>query len=161
MAMLVPEKREEITTEGGLDVAGQKKRMKDVVARFKDAGIIASAFIDAENNQIDAAAECGFDVCEIHTGPFAQSVARHRLLGHEAVIDEVERIAQGGMRILDAGMQFNAGHGLNYVNVVSIASLAELSDLHIGHSIVSRSVFVGMREAVREMKRVLERQSAF
>jgi pyridoxine 5-phosphate synthase len=102
MAMLVPEKREEITTEGGLDVAGQKKRMKDVVARFKDAGIIASAFIDAENNQIDAAAECGFDVCEIHTGPFAQSVARHRLLGHEAVIDEVERIAQGGMRILDA-----------------------------------------------------------
>jgi len=155
MAMLVPEKRQEITTEGGLDVAGQIGRMKDVVARLQSEGISASAFIDAQDAQIDSAAACGFEVCEIHTGPYAQAYAKSRDLRHGAVVEQVERIAQGGKRIVDAGMRFNAGHGLNYANVGPIAALAGLSDLHIGHSIVSRSVFVGMRCAVLEMKRVM------
>lgn len=155
MAMLVPERREEVTTEGGLDVAGQKTRMCEVVKRFAAAGIRASAFIDAEPRQIDAAHECGFQVCEVHTGPYA--TAFNRL--HDVTLPEVKRelirVADAGRLILDAGMQFNAGHGLNYRNVRPIAALDGVSELHIGHSIVSRAIFDGLREAVREMKRLI------
>jgi pyridoxine 5-phosphate synthase len=157
LAMLVPEGRQEITTEGGLDVAGQLSRLKDVVQQLKSAGMAASAFIDAEPKQIDAAAAAGFDFCEIHTGTYAR-------LFHEAggdlhradVRDELKTVAEGGKRIVAAKMQFNAGHGLNYLNVGAIASLPDLKELHIGHAIVSRAVFVGMREAVREMKRLMD-----
>lgn len=155
MAMLVPEKRAEITTEGGLDVRSQLDDLRSVVRKFHDHSITASAFIDAEDAQIEAAARAGFDVCEIHTGPYAHAVAEHRDLNHESVQRAIDRIAKGGALIREQGMRFNAGHGLNIANVGPIAQLDGIGELHIGHSIVSRSVFVGMREAVREMKRAI------
>ena len=155
MAMLVPERREEVTTEGGLDVAGQVGRLRDVVAKFADQGIRASAFIDAEAMQIEAARACGFSVCEIHTGPYANAHNTHHHPDRPEVARELERIAAGGRLILQAGMQFNAGHGLNYRNVGPIAALPGVSELHIGHSIVSRAIFDGLRKAVREMKRLV------
>lgn len=155
MAMLVPERRAEVTTEGGLDVAGQKSRMRDVVSQFSSHGIRASAFIDADAKQIEAARECGFEVCEVHTGPYA--IAFNAL--HDVTLPEVsrelQRVAEAGRLIQAAGMQFNAGHGLNYRNVQPIAALPGVSELHIGHSIVSRAIFDGMRQAVREMKRLI------
>jgi pyridoxine 5-phosphate synthase len=156
LAMLVPEGRQEITTEGGLDVAGQRKRLKNVVAQLNDAGVLVSAFIDAEEDQIDAAAECGFSVCEVHTGPYAIAFwEKGRDAQSTAVLDELERVARAGELIRSAGMRFNAGHALNYVNVQPIAGLPGVRELHIGHAIVSRAVFVGMREAVAEMKRLM------
>jgi pyridoxine 5-phosphate synthase len=153
-AMLVPEGRNEVTTEGGLDVAGQVARMRDVVARLRDAGCQVSAFIDAEDRQIDAAGACGFDVCEVHTGPYAHEFrACGGDLRSRVLREQLERVARGGRRILAAGMRFNAGHALNYANVGRIAGLDPApAELHIGHAIVSRSVFVGLREAVREMR---------
>ena len=155
MAMLVPERRAEVTTEGGLDVKGQVDRMKDIVGRFKGAGIRSSAFIDADEGQIEAAGAAGFEVCEIHTGPYAVAVEQCRDFHHPRVLDEYEKIICAGKMVIERGMQFNAGHGLNYRNVQAIAALEGIAELHIGHSIVSRAVFVGMREAVREMKRLM------
>ena len=157
LAMLVPEGRLEVTTEGGLDVAGQRERLTDVVARLKEAGLIVSAFIDAEPRQVDAAA-AGFDVCEVHTGPYAHAFHEHgRDAEAPAVRVELDKVADAGRRITAAGMRFNAGPALNYVNVAGIASLPGVRELHIGHAIVSRAVFVGLREAVREMKRIMTR----
>ncbi len=156
MVMLVPEGREEITTEGGLDVAGQKRRIKDVVGRLNDAGLIVSAFVDPEQLQIEAAAACGFSVCEVHTGPYAHAFWNDgRDAESPAVLAELEKIRTAGELIVEANMRFNAGHALNYVNVQPVAALPSVRELHIGHSIVSRSVFVGMREAVAEMKRLM------
>ncbi len=156
MAMLVPEGRHEVTTEGGLDVHGQRDRIRDVVARLSDAGIITSVFIDAEVHQVEAAAEVGARVCEIHTGPYAHAFfAGGRDADNQAAQAELARIAVAGKAIIDAGMRFNAGHALNYVNVQPVAALAGVRELHIGHAIVSRAVFIGMREAVREMKRLI------
>jgi pyridoxine 5-phosphate synthase len=156
MAMLVPEGRHEITTEGGLDVAGQEVKLKEAVARLAGAGILTSVFIDAELAQVEAAARIGARVCEIHTGPYAH--AFHEL-GRDAespaVLVELERIRDAGRAIQGLGMRFNAGHALNYFNVQPVARLAGVRELHIGHAIVSRAVFVGMREAVREMKRLM------
>jgi pyridoxine 5-phosphate synthase len=157
LAMLVPEGRTEVTTERGLDVAGQAARMKDVVSKLRGGGIMASAFIDADPNQIDAAADAGFQVCEIHTGPYAHAFHDHGgNRDHPAVEAEIQKVAEGGRQIRLAGMRFNAGHALNYQNVSLIAALPGLRELHIGHSIISRAVFVGLREAVREMKRLME-----
>lgn len=155
MAMLVPENRQEITTEGGLDVAAQVDRLREVVARFEAEGVRASAFIDADPAQIEAAQKAGFSVCEVHTGPFANVFAERRDPTHPDVRRELGRIADAGRRIIQAGMQFNAGHGLTYRNVQPVAALPEINELHIGHGIVSRAIFVGMREAVREMKRLM------
>ena len=155
MAMLVPERREEVTTEGGLDVAGQVDRLREIIARFTEHGICSSAFINAEPAQIDAAARAGFAVCEIHTGPYAHAFAEDRDLRSAGVQRELRKIADAGDRIVSLGMQFNAGHGLNYRNVQPIAALPHVRELHIGHGIVSRAIFVGMREAVREMKRLM------
>lgn len=141
--MLVPEGRLEVTTEGGLDVAGQRDWLTSVVERFRETDSFVSAFIDAESEQIDAAAEVGFDICEVHTGPYAQT--------HTADDGELDRVRIAGQRIVAAGMRFNAGHALNYQNVGPIAGLAGVEELHIGHSIVSRAVFCGVRCAVREM----------
>ena len=156
MAMLVPEGRHEVTTEGGLDVLAQESRLKDVVSRLADAGIVTSVFIDAELPQIEAAARIGARVCEIHTGPYAHAF---HSLGRDAeasaVVAELEKIRQAGQRIRQLGMRFNAGHALNYYNVQPLARLAGVRELHIGHAIVSRSVFVGLREAVREMKQLI------
>ena len=156
MAMLVPEGRHEITTEGGLDVAGQESRLRDVVARLRDAGIVTSAFIDAELPQVEAAARIGVRVCEIHTGPYAHAFFNQgRDNESPAVLAELEKIRQAGAAIRAAGMRFNAGHALNYFNVQPVAALPGIRELHIGHAIVSRAIFVGMREAVAEMKRLM------
>lgn len=156
MATLVPEGRQEVTTEGGLNVATQIARLTDVATQLKEAGVTASAFIDAEPEQIDASAKAGFDYCEIHTGPYALLHKKAAgSLTDSAVKRELERIADAGRRIVDAGMQFNAGHALTYGNVTPIAALAGLCELHIGHSIVSRSVFVGFREAVSQMRQLI------
>ncbi|MFH1869101.1 MAG: pyridoxine 5'-phosphate synthase [Pseudomonadota bacterium] len=156
MAMLVPEGRHEITTEGGLDVAGQEARLRDVVARLRDAGIVTSVFIDAELPQVEAAARIGVRVCEIHTGPYAHAFFNQgRDRESPAVVAELNKIRSAGAAIRAAGMRFNAGHALNYFNVQPVAALPGIRELHIGHAIVSRALFVGMREAVAEMKRLL------
>jgi pyridoxine 5-phosphate synthase len=162
MAMLVPEGRHEVTTEGGLDIVSQRQQLRAAVARLADAGIATSVFIDAELAQIEAAAAIGARVCEIHTGPYAQAFFdKGRDAESPAVVAELERIAIAGRAIQAAGMRFNAGHALNYVNVQPVAALAGVRELHIGHAIVSRAIFVGMREAVREMKRLLREGAAF
>ena len=156
MAMLVPEGRHEVTTEGGLDVAVQEDRLKGVIARLVDVGIVTSVFIDADLPQIEAAARIGANVCEIHTGPYAHAFHAHgRDAEAPAVLAELAKIRAAGQRIRDLGMRFNAGHALNYYNVQPVARLAGVRELHIGHAIVSRSVFVGLREAVREMKQLM------
>ncbi|WP_234086832.1 pyridoxine 5'-phosphate synthase [Azonexus sp. R2A61] len=156
MAMLVPEGRHEVTTEGGLDIVGQEARLKDVIARLRDAGITTSVFIDAEIPQIEAAARIGASVCEIHTGPYAHAFyEKGRDAEAPAVLAELAKIRAAGRAIRQLGMRFNAGHALNYYNVQPVARLAGIRELHIGHAIVSRAVFVGLREAVREMKALM------
>ncbi len=154
MAMLVPEGRDEITTEGGLDVVARIDELRPIVHALKGAGIPVSAFIDAELDQISAAAECGFSVCELHTGPYADCFHDYgRAIEAPAVTNELERISKASRAVLECGMRCNAGHGLNYANVAPIAGISGLSELHIGHSIISRAIFVGVREATREMIR--------
>jgi pyridoxine 5-phosphate synthase len=156
MAMLVPEGREEITTEGGLDVAGQEPRLKSVIAKLADAGIMSSVFIDALPEQVDAAARIGAKVCEIHTGPYAHAFhAKGRDRESPAVVAELNKIRDAGAAVRALGMRFNAGHALNYFNVQPVAALPGVGELHIGHAIVSRSLFVGLREAVRQMKALI------
>jgi len=150
--MLVPEGRDEVTTEGGLDVIGNERSLHETVGRLKDAGLQVSAFIDADAAQIACAAGVGFDVCEVHTGPYAHAFAdAGGDLSHETVARELELVRDAGRAITAAGMRFNAGHALNYNNVGPIAQLESVYELHIGHAIVSRAVFVGIRDAVREM----------
>ena len=156
MAMLVPEGRHEITTEGGLDVAAQEARLRKVVAQLAEAGIVASVFIDAELPQVEAAARIGARVCELHTGPYAHAFyERGRDPRSPTVAAELEKLRRAGQTVVDLDMRFNAGHALTYFNVQPVAALPQLRELHIGHAIVSRAVFFGMREAVREMKRLM------
>jgi pyridoxine 5-phosphate synthase len=153
MAMLVPEGRQEVTTEGGLDIVAREPALQDVVARLGEAGIVVSVFIDADERQVDAAHRIGAAVCEVHTGPYAHAFhSRGRDPESPAVVTELGRLAAAGEAIRARRMRFNAGHALNYVNVEPVAQLSGVRELHIGHAIVSRAVFVGMREAVREMK---------
>ncbi|HEX7251079.1 MAG TPA: pyridoxine 5'-phosphate synthase [Burkholderiales bacterium] len=156
MAMLVPEGRHEITTEGGLDIVSQEQKLKGRVKQLRDAGIVVSVFIDAEPRQVEAAARIGASVCEVHTGPYAHAFhSKGRDEESPAVVEELEKVRRAGEAIRGLKMRFNAGHALNYVNVEPVARLAGLRELHIGHAIVSRAVFVGMREAVREMKQLI------
>lgn len=153
MAMIVPEGRDEITTEGGLNVIDDVLRLTDVVLRLQEHSIPVSAFIDADREQIEAAKMCGFSVCEIHTGPYAEAVINNDFdLKHEQVLFELEKVTSANAFIQEIGLQSNAGHGLTHHNVRAVANIAGLSELHIGHSIVSRSVFVGMSQSVFEMK---------
>ena len=156
MAMLVPEGRHEITTEGGLDIVSQEKKLTAALKRLADAGIVVSVFIDADPRQVEAAARIGAAVCEVHTGPYAHAFhSKGRDEESPAVVAELDRIRVAGEKIRSLGMRFNAGHALNYFNVQPVARLPGLRELHIGHAIVSRALFVGMREAVREMKRLI------
>lgn len=166
LAMLVPEGRHEVTTEGGLDVAAQEGAIRGVIARLRGSGIVTSIFVDADLRQIEAAARVGAEVCEVHTGPYAHAVdaaVRAAATGSAgdvraagtAVDAEVERVRAAGAAIMSVGMQFNAGHALNYANVQRIAALEGVRELHIGHAIVSRAIFTGMRTAVAEMKRLI------
>ncbi|MCZ7558767.1 MAG: pyridoxine 5'-phosphate synthase [Burkholderiaceae bacterium] len=161
MAMLVPEGRHEITTEGGLDIVSQAGRLAQVVSTLADAGIVTSVFIDAELRQVEAAARIGARVCELHTGPYAHAFhSQGRDAQGTAVLAELARLRDAGDAIRALGMRFNAGHALNYFNVQPVAALAGVRELHIGHAIVSRALFTGMREAVREMKRLIREGAA-
>lgn len=161
MAMLVPEGRHEVTTEGGLDILAQETSLKEAIARLAGAGIVTSVFIDADLAQIEAAARIGAQVCEVHTGPYAHAFhARGRDAESPGVLVELEKIRLAGEAIRRLGMRFNAGHALNYFNVQPVARLTGIRELHIGHAIVSRAVFVGLREAVREMKALMREAQA-
>jgi len=142
---LVPERREEITTEGGLSVHGNEMRLGDVVGRLAAAGITVSLFIDPEPAEIDAAARIGAPVVELHTGAYAEAT------NAAASNLELERIRAAATHAAGAGLVVNAGHGLTLANVEPIASIPEIVELNIGHSIVARAIFVGMEEATREM----------
>lgn len=156
MAMLVPEGRHEVTTEGGLSITANEKKLKNAVSRLADAGIVVSVFIDADLRQVEAAKRIGAAVCEVHTGPYAHAFhARGRDAESPAVVLQLKKIKKAGERVRALGMRFNAGHALNYFNVEPVARLQGVRELHIGHAIVSRALFVGMREAVREMKRLI------
>lgn len=155
-AMLVPEGRAEVTTEGGLDVINQRKHLSGVVRTLRDAGMLVSAFIDPDVRQVEAAAELGFDVCEVHTGPYASAFASAGGdFRRDALVRELDHVAQAGDAIRNAGMRFNAGHALNYHNVQPIAALAGIEELHIGHAIISRAIYTGLREAIIEMKQLM------
>lgn len=148
---LVPERRQELTTEGGLDVARLRRRIAPVVKKLQRAGIVTSAFIEPEEAQIRAAAKCGFDAVELWTGQYAHA------RGDRAQTAALERLVRGLETGWKCGMDVHAGHGLTYRNIEPIAALGAFSEFNIGHSIVARAVFVGLREAVREMKRLLDR----
>lgn len=157
MVTLVPEGRQEVTTEGGLDVAGQAARMRQVVSAIKQGarapGIVVSAFIDADARQVQASREAGFDACELHTGPYAAAFANAGgdvALG--ALAAELQKVIDAGHRARALGLRLHAGHALTYANVAHVSRVPGMSELHIGHAIVSRAVYTGLREAVREMK---------
>lgn len=146
---LVPERREELTTEGGLDVAGQKSRIRDACERLAEAGVKVSLFIDAEPGQIEAAAECGAPAIELHTGHYADAETPQQQQA------ELERIKAGVSIGVEAGLQVNAGHGLHYHNTGAVAAIGNIRELNIGHAIIARAVFVGLQQAVQEMKRIM------
>ena len=148
-ATLVPERREEVTTEGGLDVVTHKTATADAVWRLKNAGIAVSLFIDPCPRQIDAAVELGVDAVELHTGCYANAATEAER--HEKLVE----LARAGAMARQAKLGLNAGHGLTYRNVVPVARLEGMGELNIGHSIVSRAVLVGMQQAVREMKALI------
>ena len=145
---LVPEKREEITTEGGLDVKNNQKYLKDFVTSLKSSNIEVSAFIDPVTDQISSSGQIGFDFIELHTGKYAD------LKGKEQYI-ELQKIIESTYYAIDLGLVVNAGHGLNYQNVEKIASINNMNELNIGHSIVARALAVGLEKAVREMKALI------
>jgi pyridoxine 5-phosphate synthase len=158
MAMLVPEGRHEVTTEGGLNIVSAEAALRAAVSRLRDAGIVVSVFIDPEIRQVEAAKRIGAAVCEIHTGPYAHAFhSKGRDAESPAVVAELKKIEAAGEAIRQLGMRFNAGHALNYFNVQPVAALPGVRELHIGHAIVSRALFIGMREAVREMKALMVR----
>jgi pyridoxine 5-phosphate synthase len=145
---IVPERRQEVTTEGGIDLrtaAGAQV----AVAKLRDRGVFVAAFIDPDEEQVEAARGQGFDAVELHTGDYANATGR-------PVQVQLDRLRLAADRALACGLRLHAGHGLNYRNIAPIARLAGMAEVNIGHAIVSRSVFAGLREAVREMKRLLE-----
>lgn len=146
---LVPEKRQEVTTEGGLDVASQVARIRDAVERLAAVGSQVSLFIDADHTQIDAAVESGAPYIEIHTGRYADAETEAEQQA------ELARIAEAAAYAHQRGLKVNAGHGLHYQNVQAIAAIPEMVELNIGHAIIGRAVFSGLPEAVAEMKRLM------
>jgi pyridoxine 5-phosphate synthase len=145
---LVPEKREELTTEGGLDVAGSLDRVQNAVHHLTAAGIRVSLFIDAEERQLDAARACGAPVVEIHTGAYADAQG-------DLALFELERIARAVVHGNRLGLRVNAGHGLHFGNVQAVAKLSGIAELNIGHAIVAEAIFMGWQNAIREMKRLI------
>lgn len=146
---LVPENRAEVTTEGGLDCAGQFDALSETVKRLQGAGIVVSMFIDPEEKQIEASARLGAEFVELHTGAFANSFGA-------AQEQELDRLMEGASQAHSAGLKVNAGHGINYDNMGLVLRMPHLVELNIGHSIVSRSIFVGFEAAVREMVDLLQ-----
>ncbi len=146
---LVPERREELTTEGGLDVAGQRARISEACRRLAAAGCRVSLFIDADPNQVAAAADCGAPCIEIHTGHFADAA------DPQARVAELARIIEATRLGVDAGLHVHAGHGLHYENVGEVAAIPAIEELNIGHAIVARAIFSGLAAAVAEMKQCM------
>jgi len=146
---LVPERREEVTTEGGLDVIRFYKEIESAIAQLKGEGIRVSLFIDADEQQIAAAAAVGAPVIELHTGRYAEAEAE------DEIAVELERIRLGVRAGVKHGLRVNAGHGLHYTNVQPIAAISEIHELNIGHAIVAHALFVGWEHAVREMKAIM------
>lgn len=147
---LVPEKRQEVTTEGGLDVAGQLQKVSDAVSRLHQAGILVSLFIDADHRQIDAAVAANAPYIEIHTGAYAEAT------NPEAQDAELVRIREAVRYAHDYGLKVNAGHGLTYHNIQAIAAMPEIYELNIGHAIIGRALFSGLAAAVSDMKQCLQ-----
>ncbi|HEY0748851.1 MAG TPA: pyridoxine 5'-phosphate synthase [Steroidobacteraceae bacterium] len=152
-ACLVPESRQEVTTEGGLDVTGQRTRVRDAVAALAGAGIRVSLFIDPDQEQIEAARQAGAPVIELHTGAYAEAIGGARAR-------EFERLRQAAKAAASLGLTVNAGHGLNYHNVEPIAAIPEIIELNIGHSIIARSIIDGLSKAVRDMKDLMRQARA-
>jgi pyridoxine 5-phosphate synthase len=151
-ATLVPENRQEITTEGGLDALGHARRLAEVTKALQGAGVIVSAFVAPHRDQIIASRQAGCDAIEIHTGRYANATG-------PAVAETIEEIQAGLRAGLDAGLVVHGGHGLTYNNIAPIAALRGFSEFNIGHSIVSRAVFVGLGQAVAEMKRLIDKSA--
>jgi pyridoxine 5-phosphate synthase len=149
-ATIVPERRQEITTEGGLDLTVDSSRIKAVVKQLRDAGIMASAFIDPVAAQVETARELGFDAIELHTGEYANASAA-------TAQRQLARLIEAGRIAAEHKLRLHAGHGLNYRNIGPIAEILEMAEVNIGHAIISRAVFIGLRQAVREMKQLLVR----
>ena len=147
-ATIVPERREEVTTEGGLDIAAHRAATQRAIERLRAAGILVSLFLDPEPQQIELAKELGADAVELHTGQYAlaRGPAQH---------EQLVALTNAGRLVSDLGLHLHAGHGLNYHNVVPVARIPKMRELNIGHSIVSRAVLVGMERAVREMKQLI------
>lgn len=145
LVTLVPEKRQELTTEGGLDVAGQKEKLRDVIAQFHAKNIPVSLFVDPVQQQIEASKEIGADMIEIHTGEYADA---NGLAESQQHLNTIMQAAILGKKF---GLGVNAGHGLNYINVAAVCAIREIDEMSIGHSIISRAAFVGLEQAVREM----------
>lgn len=149
LVTLVPEKRKELTTEGGLDVRSQKKVISEAVRRIRNAGIPVSLFINPDINDIEISKQVNADMVEIHTGLYANAKGKKQA-------NELKRVAGAAKQAMDIGLHVNAGHGLNYFNVSIIASIPGIRGLYIGHSIISRAVLAGMERAVREMKDLIK-----
>ncbi len=149
-ATLVPERRQEVTTEGGLDLSRQPDRVAAVVGRMKGLGISLSAFIDPDARQIELARQCGFDAIELHTGEYANA-------GGEEAQKQLDRLIEAGKLVRQAGLRLHAGHGLNYRNTPPVARIEGMRELNIGHAIICRSVFIGLRAAVAEMRQLMEK----
>ncbi|MDE0032721.1 MAG: pyridoxine 5'-phosphate synthase [Deltaproteobacteria bacterium] len=147
-ACLVPERREELTTEGGLDVVAHGKQLREVVSRLRDAGIRVSLFVDPDLKQLEASREAGADAVEIHTGAYCDA-------GGPRQAEELEAVRQAAAAAAGLGLEVHGGHGLNAGNVAPIAAIEEIVELNIGHSIVARSIMVGMAQAVKEMKALI------
>lgn len=146
---LVPERRDELTTEGGMDVAGQMERIQSACDRLAEVGIRVSLFVDADPRQIDAAVACRAPAIEIHTGHYAEAK------GDDIVREQLEVIYQSARHGAAAGLAVNAGHGLHYHNVSAIAAIEEIEELNIGHAIIAESIFSGLPTAVRKMKELM------
>ena len=149
MATLVPEKREEVTTEGGLDIVNNFNLIKDTVMKLRESNIIVSLFIDPELEQIKASARAGADYVELHTGKYAEAVSAN---DQEDELSTLQSMAYAASKL---GLSVSAGHGLNYYNVQEVAGLDKIEELNIGHSIIGRAIFTGLEAAVREMKRLI------
>lgn len=151
MVTLVPEKRQEITTEGGLDISSNKMKIKSAIEKLNDSGIRVSVFVEPQPENVDLALECGADMIEIHTGKYANT------RGKAEIILELEKIRMTAQLAKELAIGVNAGHGLNYLNIVSVANMQDIDEVSIGHAILARAVFTGLYDAVKEMITVIRR----
>jgi pyridoxine 5-phosphate synthase len=152
LATIVPERRQELTTEGGINVIDNIRQIKDAIDRLHQADITVSLFIEPDINQIDAAAQINADFIEIHTGHYANAV------GEEELFDELERVRIAAKHAKKLGLGVNAGHGLNYINMKDFVAISEIDEVSIGHAVIARAVFVGLEKAVEEMRNLTQQQ---